>query len=558
LALRSNFRPGSIEWAVRRAQWRALGLSDADMEKPKIAVVNSSSRLSSCYSHLDELSRVVQQGVRDAGGLPFELRTVSPSDFIIGAAKKGRYILPSRDLLVNDVEVMVEGAQLDGMVCLSSCDKTTPAHLMAAVRLDIPTILVIGGYQEWGVCGAGAYGGQTVDIESVYESIGAFARGNIGLPDLRALTEAAICSPGVCAGLATANTMHMLAEALGMALPGSAPIGASSSRLLTLAYEAGRRIVEMVADGLRPRQVVTPASIENAVKVAQAVGGSVNCVRHLAAVASEAGLDLDVVRLFEEAWSSVPLLCRVRPNGHHTIRELEEAGGTRTVLKRLAALLHADVPTVAGRPLGALVQEAADGDLAVVRPLHDPYLPHGGLMVLRGNLAPDGAIVRVAGLHSDVRRRTQGPARVFDDEEEAIAALARGGIKEGDVVVLRGMGPRGGPGTVFAAGFAAALVGAGLAERVAVVTDGELSGLNRGLVVGQVMPEAADGGPLALVEDGDEVSIDLEAQRIDVLVPEARLRQRAPHSRPRADEERGWLRIYGKLVGPIQRGAVLQ
>lgn len=322
MTLRSNFRPGSIEWAVRRA----LGITDHDMEKPKIAVVNSSSRLSSCYSHVDELSRVVQQGVRDAGGLPFEIRTISPSDFIIGAAKKGRYILPSRDLLVNDVEVMVEGAQLDGMVCLSSCDKTTPAHLMAAVRLDIPTILVIGGYQEWGVCDAGTYRGQAVDIESVYESVGAFARGNIGLPDLRALTEAAICSPGVCASLATANTMHMLAEALGMALPGSAPIGATSPRLATLAYGAGRRIVEMVVDGLTPRRVVTAASIENAIRVAQAIGGSANCVRHLAAIASEAGMDLDVVRLFEEAWLSTPLLCRIRPNGHHTIRDLEEAG----------------------------------------------------------------------------------------------------------------------------------------------------------------------------------------------------------------------------------------
>lgn len=228
------------------------------------------------------------------------------------------------------------------------------------------------------------------------------------------------------------------------------------------------------------------------------------------------------------------------------------------MLKRLAPLLHVNVPTVAGRPLGELIHEVIDGDLAVVRPLHDPYLPHGGLMILRGNLAPDGAIVRIAGLLSADQRRFQGPARIFDDEEEAIAALATGVIKEGDVVVLRGMGPRGGPGTVFAAGFAAALVGTGLAERVAVVTDGELSGLNRDLVVGQVMPEAADGGPLALVEDGDEISIDLEARRIDVLVTEARLRQRAPRSRPRADEERGWLRIYGKLAGPIQRGAVLQ
>lgn len=557
MELRSNFSAGSIAWAVRRAQWRALGLSDADMEKPKIAVINSSSRLSSCYSHLDDLSQIVQQGIRDAGGLPFEVRTTAPSDFITSAGKQGRYILPARDLVVNDIEVMVEGAQLDGMVGLASCDKTAPAQLMAAVRLNIPALLILGGYQEWGVCYTGVYAGHTVDIESVYESIGALASGQIALDDVHALTEAAICSPGVCSALATANTMHILTEALGMALPGSTPIAATSPRLRTLAYEAGRRIVKLVEEGLTPRQIVTPESIANAVAVAQAIGGSVNCVRHLAAIATEAQLDVDVVALFEELWAAVPLLCRIRPNGVQTLRDLEAAGGTQAVLSRLAPRLSQDVLTVTGRSLGELLADAPPAETHVIRSLDEPYLPHGGLMILRGTLAPDGAIAKVAGMQSDIDRVVCGPARVFDDEEQAVAALARDDIREGDVVVLRGMGPRGGPGTVFAAGFAAALVGAGLANKVAVVTDGELSGLNRGLVIGQVMPEAADGGPLAFVSEGDQIRIDLAERRLDLLVSEAELQQRTPRCYSGSSAERGWLRIYGQLVGPIQKGATL-
>jgi dihydroxy-acid dehydratase len=547
--LRSNFEPGSTRWAVRRAQWRALGISPADMTKPKIAVVNSSSSLSSCYSHLDKLSATVQAAIRSAGGLPFEVRTVAPSDFITSAGRQARYILSARDLLVNDIEVMVEGALLDGMVCLASCDKTTPAQLMAAARLNLPTILVIGGYQATGFCG-----GRSVDIDDVYESVGAHATGELSLQDMCALADAAITGPGVCAGLGTANSMHLMAEALGMTLPGSAPVAAGSAQMVRLAADAGRRVIAMVEEDLRPRDILTPAAFRNAATLAVAVGGSVNCVRHLAAISAEAGLELDVIALIEKLGADTPLLTAVRPNGSHTVAQLDQAGGAGTVLKSLRDRIDLTVPTVSGAALGEQLASAADPDGSIVRNVDDPFADSGGLVVLRGSLAPDGALAKVSAFGGGTRRFA-GQARVFADERTAIAAIADGRLREGDVAVLRGLGPRGGPGTVFAAGFVAALVGAGLSGRVAVVTDGELSGLNRGIVVGQVMPEAADGGPLALVENGDQIVIALDERRLDLAVDTSELRRREPQAPVPAPP--GWLSIYRSAVQPIQCGAVL-
>lgn len=557
VTLRSTFTPGTTRWAVRRSQWRALGLTDEDMQRPKIAVVNSSSTLSSCYIHLDALSREVQDAIRAAGGVPFEIRTVAPSDFVTSAGRSARYLMPSRDLLVNDVEVMVEGALLDGMVCLSSCDKTTPAHLMAAARLDLPTVLVIGGYQAAGSCA-----GRVVDIDDVYESVGAVAAGAMDVAGLCALTEHAITSPGVCAGLGTANTMHVVAEALGMTPPGSAPVRAGSPGMHRRAAEAGGLVLDLVAADLRPRAILTPAAIRNAVTVVQAIGGSVNAVRHLAAVATEAGLSMDVVREFELAAGTTPLLTAIRPNGVSRVPDLERAGGARAIMGRLAGILDTTVLTVTGRPLADQLRPGEPAATDVIRTVDAPLTARGGLDVLRGNLAPAGAIVKVAA----VRDRTafRGPVRLYEDEEAAIEALAQGRIKAGDVVVMHGLGPRGGPGTVFAAGFVAALVGAGLAHHVAVVTDGELSGLNSGFVVGQVMPEAAAGGPLGAVRDGDVVAIDLDRRRVDLVIdgrpatPDeiaTRLAAAPPRVSP---APRGWLGLYRQAVQPIETtGATL-
>ncbi|MBT2523433.1 dihydroxy-acid dehydratase [Arthrobacter sp. ISL-28] len=547
--LRSNFDVGSTRWAVRRAQWTAMGISLEDQQKPKIAIVNTSSRLSVCFAHLDDVAVRVADAIRQAGGLPFEIRTTAPSDFVTSAGRKARYLMPTRDLIVNDVEAAVEGAVLDGVVFLSSCDKTTPAHLMAAARLDLPSVIVIGGYQR-----GGTYAGCSVDIDTVYESVGAVASGDMTQESLGELADQAIQGPGVCAGLATANTMHCLAEAIGMTVPGSAPTRANSEKMLASASKAGARIVEMVLEGLTARQVITSQSIENAIEVALALGGSVNCIRHLAAIAAEADLDMDVVGTFEKKGGEAVQLAAIRPNGSHQVWDLDEIGGVQTVMRTLLPRLHGDALTISGITVAQRAESALPADGIVLHDLDNPVKPEPGLLILRGSLAPDGSIVKVAGVGSATRRQFSGPACVFGGEDDAIDALGRGEIKPGDVIILRGMGPRGGPGTVFAASFVAALNGAGLGGQVAVVTDGELSGLNHGLVVGQVMPEAADGGPLAGVEQGDKITIDLDRRLIDAEPT----RNGEPVQASDSKKERGWLGQYAALVGPMQGGAVLR
>lgn len=551
MALRSNFKIGSTQWAVRRAQWVSMGISEVDMLKPKIAVINSSSELSVCFSHLDGIAAVVKAAVKEAGGLPFEVRTVAPSDFVTSAGRSGRYLMPSRDLLVNDIEVTVEGAQLDGMVCLSSCDKTTPAHLMAAARLNIPTIVVTCGYQRHG-----AVGGDEVDIEDVFESVGAVSSGKMSLDRLCDMADAAICSAGVCTGMGTANTMHIASEALGMTLSGSTPAEATGEKTLKFADRAGRRIVEMVEEDLRPRDVMKQSAFENAVAACLAVSGSVNMVRHLQAVAVEAETDVDLYRIVDQIGSSTPLLCAPRPNGATRIEEFEQAGGTRAVLRQLGNLINADSLTVEGRPIGESLTDVKV-DERVIHSAVQPLSAGPSLVLMRGSLAPEGGLFKVGAKRGDLK--FEGPARVFDSQEEALDALSAEQIRTGDVVVLRGLGPVGGPGVASASWFVAALNGAGLANSVAVITDGQLSGLNHGVVVGQISPEAAVGGPLALVHSDDRISIDVRSQRVDLLIDEAEMKKRAnEHIAHPLKPESGWLGMYQRLVEPLSRGAVLR
>jgi dihydroxy-acid dehydratase len=547
---RSNFEPGTTRWAIRRAQWRALGLTDEDMQKPKIAVINSSSEISICFSHLDEVARIVKEGIREAGGLPFEIKTTAPSDFITGAGRGGRYLMPSRDLLVNDIEVAVEGAVLDGMVCLSSCDKTAPAHLMAAARLNVPSILVIGGYQA-----CGRLHNKPVDIEDVFESVGELATGHITTKDIEDMCEVAVLSPGVCAGMGTANTMHIMAEALGMTLPGSAPVAASGQRMRDFAREAGRRIVSLVNENLRPRDIMTPAAFSNAMAVGLAVSGSINMLRHLQAVASEGEIDADVYDLIHQLGQKVPLLCAIKPNGSGRIDELEASGGARAVMKQLESLLHHDVMTVTGQTVGENLADVAVGD-GVIGSLDQPVRPGPSVIILRGSLAPQGSIMK---LGTGKAAAFRGECKVFESQEDAMAALARREIKGGEVIVLRGLGARGGPGVASASWFVAAVNGAHLGEEIAVITDGQLSGLNRGFTIGQVMPEAADGGPIALVRDGDTVAINVEARTIDLELSESELEARRaalPVFVP--GEKAGWLAIYQDRVQPLIQGGTLK
>ncbi len=551
--LRSNFERGTSRWAVRRAQWRALGLSDADMEKPKIAVVNSSSELSSCFSHLDGVAASVKQAIRAAGGLPFEVRTAAPSDFVTSAGHRGGYILPSRDLIANDIEVAVEGALLDGMVCLASCDKTMPGQVMAAARLNIPSIVVACGYQR-----SGEYKGRHVDIEEVFLAAGHVAAGKLPADDLVGMADAAVRGPGVCAGMGTANTMHMASEALGMSLPGSAPVAALSSRMAELVRRSGERIVQMVHEDLKPRDILTPQAFANAAMLVLAASGSINAIKHLQAIAVEAACPVDVYALFERYGATIPMLAAVRPNGEHFIEDLERAGGALALLKRLQPFLELSARNVSGGTLAEALKDAKVLDEEVVRPLERPYSRGPTIAVLRGNLAPEGGIVKL-GMAEDKVQSFSGEANLYGSREEALAGLARGEVKPGQVVVLRGMGVRGGPGMAMASAFIFALDGAGLGAEVAVITDGQLSGLvNKGLVVGEISPEAATGGPLALVERGDRIAIDVPARRIELLVPGSELEARRERLQSaRASEEKGWLRIYEQVAQPLPRGAVM-
>ncbi|HVO46302.1 MAG TPA: dihydroxy-acid dehydratase [Steroidobacteraceae bacterium] len=553
--LRSNFEPGSPREAARRAQWKALGLSDADMLKPKIAVVNTSSELAICFSHLDGIARLVKDEVRAAGGLPFEIRTAAPSDFIIGAGSSGGYILASRDLVVNDMEIAVEGAQLDGMICLSSCDKTPPAHLMAAGRFNIPTILVIGGYQP-----SGEYQGRHVDIEDVFLGSVQAAYGKLSHETLLGMSNNAIRGPGVCAGMATANSMHVACEALGMSLPGSAPVLANSPVMIENARRSGRRIVEMVLEDLKPRDIMTAGAFRNAVAAVLSVSGSINCIKHLQAAASEAGVDVDVFSLFNEMGARVPVLSAVRPNGPDSIEDFEAAGGARALLRQLWPVLDLDVMTVTGRTLGQNIADVRVADPEVIRPIDRPYSDKPSITILRGSLAPESAIVKL-GLRGPGRvAKFSGPATVYDDGSEAMQAIARGEVKRGQVLVVRGMGPKGGPGMAGpASAVVFALDAAGLQSDVAFVSDGQLSGLcNKGLTVAEVSPEAAVGGPLALVQNGDRISIDVDRRSLELEVPAEELAaRRARLGPPRLPKATGYLSIYQRTVQPMSTGAVL-
>jgi dihydroxy-acid dehydratase len=552
--LRSNVAEGTVRWATRRALWRALGLTDADMEKPKIAVVNSSSDLAICYSHLDGIAARMKAAIRAAGAVAFEIRTTAPSDFVTVAGHKGGYILSARDLITNDIEAQVEGAMLDGMVCLASCDKTPPGQLMAAGRLNIPTLMMCCGYQP-----SGQYGGHHCDIEDVFAASGGLAFGKISIDEIRAMGDVAILGPGVCAGMGTANTMHVACEALGMALPGSTPVLANSPAMWDVVERTGARIVQMVRDDLKPRDILTADAFANAVMVMLCISGSINSAKHLTAIAREAGCDVDVYGLYEKYADVIPLLAAVRPNGETSTEEFEAAGGARAVMKQLERFLNTGVLTVTGSTLRENLAGYTVVDEEVVRPVERALGHHATIVMVRGSLAPGRGIVKLS-VTERRNLRLRGPAVVFESAQDAIDGITRGDAKEGDVIVLRGLGPKGTPGMGMASAVVFAVLGAGLAGKVAVVTDGQLSGLtNVGITLGEVQPEAADGGPIGLVEAGDIIAIDVEKRTADLEVSDEVLAARRLRLHDWSGEpEHGWLAMYRRLVRPLSEGAVLE
>ncbi len=552
--LRSNFPRGSYLWSVRNAHWRALGIPEEDCEKPKIAIVNSSSELAACFSHLDQVAAEIKAAIRAAGGVPFEIRTAAPSDFITGAGARGAYMLGARDLVTNDIEVAVEGAQLDGMVCLTSCDKTVPGQLMAAARLNIPTLLVPCGYQP-----SGEYRGKHTDIEDVF--IGAMHAVTGGLPveELVGMSREAIRGPGVCSGLGTANSMHIVCEALGLALPGSAPVAALSPKMMADVRAAGARIVQMVLDDLKPRDILSPGAFANAVRAVLSIGGSLNTAKHLQAVATEGETGVDVYGLFESLGPTTPVLAGVRPIGSHSIEEFEAAGGARALMRQLAPLLDTGALTVTGGTVADNLRGVQVQDAEVIRPLDRPVAPLPAIVLLRGNLAPESGLIKTGIVERKVRRFT-GPAVCFWTSDAAIAALKNGAIVPGQVIVMRGAGACGGPAMGGGASRVVfAVDGAGLGDQVAILTDGHLSGLVcKGLVVAEVSPEAALGGPLGLVRDGDVITIDLDARRLDVALTGAELAERRASWQALAPQfDTGWLQQYRRNVSPLSKGAVL-
>ncbi|PQA89499.1 dihydroxy-acid dehydratase [Hyphococcus luteus] len=538
--------------AGRRANWKALGLSREDMEKPKIAIVNSSSELAICYAHLDKIAGIVKEEIRKAGGVPFEVRTAAPSDFITGAARNGSYILAGRDIIANDIEVQVEAALLDGMICLTSCDKTPPGHLMAAARLNIPTLLVIGGYQE-----AGDIDGDPVDVEDVFSGqIGQLFDGGKLRHPLDEMAENAIRGPGVCAGMATANTMHCTVEALGMSLPGSAPVRADSPKMQDAARRSGARIVEMVKEDLKPRDILTEDAFRNATATVLAISGSINAIKHLQATAVEAGNGVDVFALWEEM-SKIPVISAVRPNGPVRIEQFEDSGGAMGVLKQLEPMLSTNALTCTGKTLKENLEGYEVPDADIIRPLDNPIAEGPSIAILKGSLA-ETAVVRLGVRDGSRPEEFDGPARVFEDTESCLKALQDGTIKKGDVIVCRGQGLKAGP----AMGGGASLIlfaidAAGLAKDTAFVTDGQLSGLClKGLTIAEVAPEGASGGAIGKVQDGDRIVISVANRKLDIDIPAEELAKREIPAGYRMPAP-GYLGVFRQDVQPMSTGGVL-
>jgi dihydroxy-acid dehydratase len=548
-----NYRSNKFNNPIRRAMWLNLGKTDEDLNKPKIAIVNSSSNLAICFSHLDAIAKVCEDEIYKAGGISFEIRTVAPADFIY-SGHGGGFIQASRDLITNDVEAAVEGAQLDGMLCLASCDKTLPGQLMAAARMNIPTIVVACGYQP-----CGTYKGEHFDIEDLFVQLGHYAMGKLTDDEIKEMSNAAIKGPGVCQGMGTANSMHVACESLGFALPGTTPVLANSPAMWDAVRAACKRIVEMVKDDIKPRDLLTKGAFENCVKTLLSVSASTNTMKHVQAIAREAQTDIDVFDMFDKFGSEIPLLVGIRPNGTHFVDDMEAAGGTRALMKQLESKLNTDVMTVSGKTLGENLEGVVVKDEEVIRPLTDPLNTRPAIILAKGNLAEKFGVIK---LQIDDHYKSsffKGPARVYEDVILATNDLKEGKIKKGDVVVFRGLGITGTPGMSSPGVFLFALDGMNMGSDVAIVTDGHASGLcNMALMVVDVTPEAAAGGVIGLVENGDIITIDAMKRQLSVDLTDTQLDERRTHVKNyKSDAEHGYLKMYQSRVRPLDEGATL-
>jgi dihydroxy-acid dehydratase len=552
--MRSDNIKKGLERAPHRSLLKAVGLTDEEMELPFIGVVNSWNEVVPGHIHLDKLAEAVKAGIRMAGGVPFEFNTIGICDGIAMGHTGMKNSLPSRELIADSIELMVEAHQFDGMVMIPTCDKIVPGHLMAAGRLDIPAVVVTGGPMMPGIVGD-----EPRDVISLFEAVGARRSNKINDQELKNLEDCSCCGAGSCAGLFTANTMGCVTEALGLSLPGCGTAHAVDAKKTRIAKQSGMKVIELVKNGITPHRIVTRESLDNAIRVDMAIGGSTNTALHLPAIAAEFGIELTLSR-FDEISKETPHLINLRPGGNWYLIDFERAGGVPAIMQRLREKLNLDAMTATGKSL----KENLDGYIVInprankeiIATLESPVHAEGGIAVLRGSLAPDGSVIKQTAV-SQKMMRFSGAARVFDSEELAMKAIMGNNIKSGDCMIIRYEGPKGGPGMREMLSPTAAIAGMGLIDSVALITDGRFSGGTRGPCIGHVSPEAAEGGPIALVQEGDIVEIDIPGRVLNLKVSKEELDKRKKAWKPPAPRvTKGYLARYQKQVGSADKGAI--
>jgi len=552
--MRSDLMKKGLERAPHRSLFKAMGYTDEEISRPLIGVVNSANEIIPGHIHLDLITQSVKAGVRMAGGTPVEFPVIGVCDGIAMGHAGMKYSLASRELIADSIEIMATAHPFDALVFITNCDKIIPGMLMAALRLNIPAIFISGGPML-----AGKLGGKVVDLISVFEGVGAVKAKRMTQSELKKLEDCACPGCGSCSGMYTANSMNCVTEALGLGLPGNGTIPAVDAARHRLAKYAGIKIMELYKKNIRPRDIATLAAFKNAIAVDMALGCSTNTVLHIPAIAHEAGINLDL-NLFNEISEKTPNLCKLSPAGNHHIEDLDSAGGIQAVMKVIGTLgvIDKKALTATGKTVEANLKNAAVLDETVIRPLNNPYSPQGGIAILRGNLAPDGAVVKQSAVAAAMQKN-EGRARVFDCEDDAIAAILGGQIKDGDIVIIRYEGPKGGPGMREMLGPTSAIVGMGLDKTVALLTDGRFSGGTQGAAIGHISPEAAEGGPIALVKEGDIIAIDIPAKILELKVSDKELekRRKALKSFTPAITS-GYLARYARLVTSASTGAVFK
>jgi len=551
--MRSDRMKKGIERAPHRSLFKALGLTDREIEGPMIGIANSANEVIPGHLHLHRVSEAVKSGIRMAGGTPMEFFTIGICDGIIMGHEGMRYSLSSRELIADSIESMAMAYPFDGLVLIPNCDKIIPGMMMAAARLNIPAILVSGGPML-----AGEFQGKEIDLATVFEAVGKVKAGGITLNELKEMEGCACPGVGSCAGMFTANSMNCLSEVLGLALPYNGTIPAIFADRIRLAKETGLRIMDLVESNLRPSKIMTKKAFENAITVDMAFGGSTNTSLHLPAIAREAGLSLPL-QTFNKISDRTPHLCNLSPAGPHHLQDLHRAGGIPALMSELGRkkMIHEDVMTVTGKTVGENIKGKKRLNSEIIRPLEKPYHANGGLVALFGNMAPEGAVVKRSAVDESMLKH-RGPARVFESEEEALRAILAKKIRKGEVLVIRYEGPRGGPGFREMLAPTSAIAGIGMDRDVALLTDGRFSGASRGASIGHISPEAAEGGPIAVVRNGDPIEIDIPGKRLNLLISDKELKKRLSQWKPPKKELKGYLKRYARLVTSASTGAVFE